>query len=160
MSELDDDSIKHIRTLLFQMESASRDIARRIGGEDPVPTGQEKAILELQEENRALKEREVVLLAQLTEGQKAVNLFWATKGDEDMREEGAREAMTDFMVMKISDSSALDALLADARERCAKVAVRKSCSWSEYEDKQSQEYRRGVEEGACAIARIIRGAAS
>jgi hypothetical protein len=49
-----------------------------------------------------------------------------------------------------------DARAAGEREACAKIAVLKSVSWTEYEDRQSDDYRRGVEEGASAIASAIR----
>lgn len=42
------------------------------------------------------------------------------------------------------------------REACARIAVRKSILWSQYEDQQSDEFRRGVEWAASAIARAIR----
>ena len=47
-------------------------------------------------------------------------------------------------------------LLAEEREVCAKLAVRRSCSWSAEDDRQSCDYRRGVEEAASQIATAIR----
>ena len=46
-------------------------------------------------------------------------------------------------------------LVRESRENCRRIAVQKSVLWTEYEDSQSQEYRRGVEEGACSIAKKI-----
>ena len=40
----------------------------------------------------------------------------------------------------------------EAKEGCRRVAVRKMTSWTKEEDEQSEDYRRGVEEGASKIA--------
>ncbi len=53
MTTLDDDTIKALRTLLYEMETGARDIARRIGGENPAPTWADKLALE----NKNLKQR-------------------------------------------------------------------------------------------------------
>ena len=45
---------------------------------------------------------------------------------------------------------------ADGMEIAAKIAVRKSVLWTKEEEAKSDDYRLGVEEGACAIARKIR----
>ena len=43
-------------------------------------------------------------------------------------------------------------LVNEEKEACRRIAVRKMIAWTEQEDKESDDYRCGVEEGASKIA--------